>query len=401
METEQEIIYVCENNSNKAFLCQYIINSGSNNDPAKKNGLSHLTEHFLIHSFRKCNFSKYIIHGFTGFYYTNYYWYTDNIVEAKNSFQAFETVINNSKEFQRDEKLFIDTKKEVEEEIIFYAKKIDNLAKVISALTDDSKVNSLPIGSVEDVRNIEFDDLVDYLHKHYIPTNVHKFFFDKTNEITNLTRLGVHSIQNKIFHTVTATSYKALEGSDIQTLDVHLIYRAMDKNTIKIIFKDIFTDSLEEIILGEIFMMQTCEYVKKMMHSEVNITYEIIFISKHKIYYALTINNIASNDYIRILETKKIIIYDTLCILLDEDGFNKFSSCILHYLLKHDRSKVQKREIMLDLINYVTLSFDSYNIINNKEKLISFIEELSFEKYYRLIMERILNNIEKNIKILY
>lgn len=50
---------------------------------------------------------------------------------------------------------------------------------------------------------------------------------------------------------------------------------------------------------------------------------------------------------------------------------------------------------MIDLINYVTLSFDSYNIIKNKEKLISFIDELNYEKYHRLITEKILNNITK------
>lgn len=56
---------------------------------------------------------------------------------------------------------------------------------------------------------------------------------------------------------------------------------------------------------------------------------------------------------------------------------------------------------MIDLINYVTLSFDSYNIIKNKEKLISFIDELNYEKYHRLITEKILNYINENVKILY
>lgn len=175
----------------------------------------------------------------------------------------------------------------------------------------------------------------------------------------------------------------------------------MDKNTIKIIFKDIFTDSLEEIILGEIFMMQTCEFVNKTMMSEVSITYEIIFISKNEIYYALTLDNMELNDYFHILETKEIPIYKTLSVLLNKDGFNKYSSDISHYLLEHNRAKVQKREIMIDLINYVTLSFDSYNIIKNKEKLISFIDELNYEKYHRLITEKILNNINENVKILY
>ena len=83
------------------------------------------------------------------------------------------------------------------------------------------------------------------------------------------------------------------------------------------------------------------------------------------------------------------------------DNIINYSSDISHYLLEHNRAKVQKREIMIDLINYVTLSFDSYNIIKNKEKLISFIDELNYEKYHRLITEKILNNINENVKILY
>lgn len=47
---------------------------------------------------------------------------------------------------------------------------------------------------------------------------------------------------------------------------------------------------------------------------------------------------------------------------------------------------------MIDLINYVTLSFDSYNIIKNKEKLISFIDELNYEKYHRLIIINFISN---------
>ena len=75
--------------------------------------------------------------------------------------------------------------------------------------------------------------------------------------------------------------------------------------------------------------------------------------------------------------------------------------CFSFGKVSNSRAKVQKREIMIDLINYVTLSFDSYNIIKNKEKLISFIDELNYEKYHRLITEKILNNINENVKILY
>ena len=100
---------------------------------------------------------------------------------------------------------------------------------------------------------------------------------------------------------------------------------------------------------------------------------------------------------------KRFIMLGIVCLFMTgcQTAQKTYSSDISHYLLEHNRAKVQKREIMIDLINYVTLSFDSYNIIKNKEKLISFIDELNYEKYHRLITEKILNNINENVKILY
>lgn len=397
METKQDIIYICENNSDKAFLCQYTITSGSNNDPIKKNALSHLTEHFLIHLSGKSKCSEYVIHGFTGFYYTNYYWYTNNIIEAEESFQEFDAVIKKSKELPIDEKLFIDTKKEIEEEIIFYAKKNDSLLQIISTLMDNNKIINLPIGCVDDVRNITFEDLNNYLREKYIPTNVHKFIIGKNNEIKNITNLGVHSIQNQL---CTIPS-KIFRESDVQTFNVSFFSRAMEENSVKILFRDIFTDSLEEIILGEIFMMQICEFSQKVMNGKVNVTYEIIFISKNDIYYALTLDNMDPNDYTHILESRKVPIYHILSTLLDKNGFDKLSNSIMQYLIKYNRKNVQRREIMMDLINYVTLSFDSYNVINNQDKLISFIDKLDFAKYQGFVMEKVFSNTEEIIKILY
>lgn len=94
--------------------------------------------------------------------------------------------------------------------------KNDNLAKIISTLADDNKNIALPIGSVEDVRNIRFDDLISYLHEHYISTNVHKFLLDKNNEIINLTRVGVHCVQNKLVTTSTHT-FNELDRQTLET----------------------------------------------------------------------------------------------------------------------------------------------------------------------------------------
>ena len=53
MIDEHLILYEeCRSEVNKEFVCQCIVNTGSNNDSIGKNGISHVIEHFLI------NYSK-------------------------------------------------------------------------------------------------------------------------------------------------------------------------------------------------------------------------------------------------------------------------------------------------------------------------------------------------------
>ena len=115
----------------------------------------------------------------------------------------------------------------------------------------------------------------------------------------------------------------------------------MDKNTIKIIFKDIFTDSLEEIILGEIFMMQTCEFVNKTMMSEVKLA------------------NIDGKELRRELE-----------ILFEDKERREFFMQMLATSIKETS----------ELLNMVTLMLESPEILQNPESKMKICEFLKRHK---------------------
>lgn len=158
MKIEKKIIYKKEPERDTEFVCQYIVAAGSNTDLFGKNGISHFIEHFLIHlSKRSAFFNDVIIHGFTGFYYTNYYWFVHSRLEAVESFCEFEKIISDVILGAIDEELFINTKKEIEEEIVFYKEKTNKLSNIVSSLFDNIREVCLPIGKVNEVKKIEYD----------------------------------------------------------------------------------------------------------------------------------------------------------------------------------------------------------------------------------------------------
>ena len=56
---------------------------------------------------------------------------------------------------------------------------------------------------------------------------------------------------------------------------------------------------------------------------------------------------------------------------------------------------------MSDLINYATLSYSSYNIINDIEKLVTFIDEIVYSNYCQYIYSMALHFEEGDVKLLY
>lgn len=97
----------------------------------------------------------------------------------------------------------------------------------------------------------------------------------------------------------------------------------VEENSIKLVFKNVFVDTFAEIFIGEIFMMQICDYIKKEMGSNVRVEYEKIYICKGKIYFVLTIHGMNSDDYSSILHKQRIDIHQILQDIIEESGFKE------------------------------------------------------------------------------
>ena len=405
MIDEHLILYEeCRSEVNKEFVCQCIVNTGSNNDSIGKNGISHVIEHFLINYSKRTSFFRDVkIHGFTGFYYTNYYWYVDNVKEALESFAKFEKIYYKSVICSEDRELFEQIKKDIEIEITFLKAQTDNVAKIISTLSDKDNNILVPIGNVNDVRKLEYGDMVEYLGKFYTSTNIYRFLINKSNQIFYLSKDNVENLQILCSTKLNYDSKSNLPFETINGISSRVLHFGSlhEFNSIKLVFKDVFINSIEEIIVGEIFVIQLCDLLKNTMCGNIKIEYEKIFISKEKIYFVLTIRDMELGDYNKKMQKKELDIYDLLQKVLEENGFNKIKTVLLKYLKGYDRTDVKINNIMSDLINYATLSYSSYNIINDIEKLVTFIDEIVYSNYCQYIYSMALHFEEGDVKLLY
>lgn len=393
---------IIEIEANKTYACQCVVNTGSYNDPIGKNGISHIIEHFLIHYSRRNKFFENVmIQGFTGFYYTNYYWYVNDMQEAMESFVEFENIFCESVKCLKDEELFEVVKKDIEKEIIFFEQKTDKVSVVVSTLSSKDNEIFLPIGRVDDVRKMEYEDMTDYLDKYYTRSNAHKFLFDKSNKILYFTKRRFESLQ--IFGT-TKFAEKAKISCDAfkeMCIGIQRFKCSLEENSIKLVFKNVFVDTFAEIFIGEIFMMQICDYIKKEMGSNVRVEYEKIYICKDKIYFVLTIHGMNSDDYSSILHKQRIDIHQILQDIIEESGFKRIISYMRDYLFEYDCTKAKMHEIMMDLINYATLSYNSYNIISDKECIIAFVRGFQYEQYCKYVYISALRMCEESLRLLY
>lgn len=401
----EKIIYKKEPERDTEFVCQYIVAAGSNTDLFEKNGISHLIEHFLIHLSKKSAFfNDVIIHGFTGFYFTNYYWFVHSKLEAVESFYEFEKVFTDVILGTTDEELFINTKKEIEEEIEFYKEKTNKLSNVVASLFDREREVRLPIGKVKEVKKIGYNDVVCYLQKYYIASNTQKYLLDKNNKIFCLAPPNIKFMKIPEIVDINVLEKEQISKEKREVLSVNIIhYKCFEESSlVKIIFKDMFVDSLVEIIIGEIFMMQICDYLKTIAQDEFRIEYEKFFMSKDKIYFVITIQNMNTEICAWILQEKQIEIYSILQNIVKDKGFKRISSSILEYLLDYDGTEIELKEIMRDIINYATLKYESYNIVEKKGNLIEYLKKIDYDTYSNFVWGKVIQFIdEETLRILY
>ena len=254
------------------------------------------------------------------------------------------------------------------------------MLNIVSLLLDSSQEAYLPIGKVKEVQKIGYDDVVYYLQKYYTESNIKKYLLDKNNKIFHLTSLNIESIKALKIVDIHDVEKKQIFKENKEVLSTNFLhYNCFEEsNFVKIIFKDVFVNSLVEIIIGEIFM------------------------SKDKIYFVITIQNMNKDNCAWILQKKEIEICGMLQNIIKEKRFKRIIISILDYLSKYDKNEIELKEIMGDIINYATLGYESYNIVEEKENLIEYLKGMVYATYSNFIWEKVIQFIgEENLRILY
>lgn len=400
---DDRYIYMGENNDGMQYVCQYIVCSGSNNDPDGVNGITHLIEHYLIHS--SCNnlfFNDTKIHGFTSFYYTCYYWYVFTQNEAINSFQEFDNVIDNIKEKLYNKDIFCGSKKEIVDEINYRIGESEKLSKLLFLLEDDKLEIKLPIGDVECVSKIEHRDVSDYLKSRYVSSNIYKYVYDRVNNIFSLRDMKLVKFEVPIYKKDNGVFLEKKFVNDYISEKIRMssINQGLEDNSVKIVFKNNFNNSLLDIILGEIFLMQICNYLKKTMQISDRIEYENFFIDYEHLYFIITMNKVKTYQYTEFIKQEELYFPNILHEIIDEKGFNNTLAKIINYLINYERSAASEKEIRMDLINYSTLSYLSYNLEDHNE-IVNKLKDLNYIKYYDYIFNKVQSINKDKIKIIY
>lgn len=400
-EEDKGIIYMGESNAHMPYVCEYIVCKGSNDDPIGMNGVAHLIEHYLIQNGQYRNFSNGAkIHGFTSFYYTCYYWYVSTHEEAIDSFHEFEDIINNVKEEKiYKEEIFNVTKKGVIDEINFFTDKNSRLSKLLSVLVGDNEKISLPIGNVEHFINIDYTACVEYLNLNYTTSHVYKYVINRKNDILFLKDLKLKQFVNEIG--INTRSIELNKKHKTLIIKVEKFNHNLGDGSMKIIFKDSFHESLFDIILGEIFIMQICDYLCKTAEASDYIKYEKFFLDIKQLYFMITINKMYPSKYEDFISLQELNLLYILDQLMNVDGFKKILSTIINFFIDYDISSASEEDIRMDLINYSALSYLSYNLLDEKEEIINKLKELSYDQYYNYVLDKIKPFEKESIKIIY
>lgn len=398
---DEHIIYIGEENDKYPFICQYIVNVGSNNEAVDNNGIYHLIEHYLINSsYHNVYFQNVKIHGFTHFYFTCYYWYVSSLDEAQVSLQEFENVITEVKGNSDENAIFCASKKQILEEINYHTVKNDSLYKILLALELETNLLKLPIGNINAIGKIKHSDVFNYLESGYTSININRYIYDRKYDVftflEEIKQLDIVLSEIKVPYANKNSSVRYA----MEKIKTSSYFHNLKGGSIKIIFKNIFGNSLTDIILGEIFLMQVCNYLKKTISFN-TIRYEKFFISEDHIYFILSIDKIEPLQYEKLIKVNELIIFDILNKIITEDGFKNIINSIIDFMEDFNSSDVDESDFRMDLVNYSALSYPSTNLIKDKSKIIKKLKQIRYDQYCKYIYDRARLINGNDIKIIY
>lgn len=403
MDNEQ-IIYVGEKTDEFPIICQYVVKVGSNDEPLENNGISHLIEHYIINnSYHTRFFENVKIHGFTHFYFTCYYWYVSSLDEAKISIQEFEKIIFMIKKNLDEYTAFLISKRQIVEEIKLHKIKCDRIYKILLELDIEEHLKKLPMGNLKIIDKMEHCEVLEYLKSRYTAANVKRYVYDRDYNIWLLLNEGLEKL-NITLPKVKDVLYgdaKFLIADTEKNADVLKINCNLESDSVKIIFKDFFGNVLVEIILGEIFMMQVCDYLKQRNSVHSSIRYEKFFISEEYIFFIITIEKTNKDYYSRLMEWREINIVDTLNEIVGVDSYKVILNSIIEFVRNFDSSEINESDFRMDLVNHSTLLYTSYSLINEKSEIIKELEGVKYSDYYEYLLGKVSLFGQNNIKIFY
>lgn len=379
MEITDEFIFSVDmDKENCPFICQCVIGSGSNTESDGNNGLFHLIEHYVINSsYENDYFSNVKIHGYTYFYYTCYYWYSKTKEEAISSFRWFRDVLENICNTS-DYRIFDGSKKQIEEEIERRKDSTEMLYKIMQVIDKPQNIR-LPIGNIEIINKLQHDEVVAYIKKFYLKQNMHRFIYNRRGKIFTIENdecVDIAFGRDKTYLSKKKTNYNKRLRDSLQIYHQHLA-----SNSIKIMFYNNFSTSLLDVICGEIFLMLLCQYISNGIYWGKNVQYEKFFLSKEKMYYVVNISELGSTQH-SILECIRELSYKKLFNdIVDEKEYIIIRNSIIKFLQDDESIVFDEGEIREDLINFVLLSYPSYNLVQEHMEIIENLSRLDYIQF--------------------
>lgn len=374
-----------EDNSDKLYLCQYVVCAGSNNDPIGMSGLSHYIEHFVIHTVCNGIFPAEIkIHGFTSFYYTCYYWYASTRERGIELFNVFDKSLEYLKSGNYNQEIFMGTKQEIINEIRNRKSSNEELEDVVNLLNDKVQNLRLPIGIEDEITRIQFEDISKHLGMQYKFDNIFRYIYDRTFKVF----LYKEGVCNRVKIKLEDNIREVLKSANSVRQESNacvLVKEGVHKNKIKILIKYDLDSDLINIMLKEIFVTHICEYLQRKTVNNNNVTYENLIVDRNVSFIVITVHEIGIQEFERILTEESLISWKTFINHLDVNSYNKIVCSLKTYLLDYNLENMTEKDVLLGMISYAAFEYPSIWLLENRNDAVKFLDELSYEQYWTFV----------------
>lgn len=373
-----------EDNSDKLYLCQYVVCAGSNNDPIGMSGLSHYIEHFVIHTVCNGIFPEEIkIHGFTSFYYTCYYWYASTREQGIELFNVFDNSLEYLKSGNYNQEIFMGTRQEIINEIINKKSNNEELEDVISLLNDKFQDLRLPIGIEDEITRIQFEDIIKHIGMHYRFDDIFRYIYDRAYKVY----LYKEGVCNRVKVKLKGDIREVLKSANSvcqESSACVLVKEGVHNNKIKLLIKYHLDSDFINIMLKEIFVTQICEYLQREIGYNNNVTYENLIIDRNVSFIVITVHEIGIQEFERIID-EELISLKKFINHLDVTSFNKIICSLKTHLLDYDIENVTDKDVLLGMISYAAFEYPSIWLLEDRNDAVKFLDELSYEQYWTFV----------------